>query len=202
VRCRGRAYRFTRRISLTPSTAVVDYEVRNDGDAPLPWAWAQHAMLAADDATAVVLPAGTGVRAESAFGAGHDGADLERVLRTGRLGPRLDLAGTAGRAVKLWLTDPLPRWIAVVRNGGWVGWDLAASSVPHCGLWLNRGGWDADGERLDHVGVEPAFGAADDPVRATRGRAPLAPGATGTWRTVLRFGHDPRLVMHNLDVVA
>lgn len=201
VRTAGRAYRFTRQLSLTPFSAVVDYEVRNDGGAPLPWAWAQHAMLAADDGTAVLLPRDVGVRAEAAFGAGSNGADLEGVLRKGRLGRRLELAGMSGRAVKLWLEDPLPAWIAVAREESWVAWDLRDSTVPHLGLWLNRGGWDADGRRLDHVGVEPAFGCSDDPARAAAGRAPLAPGATAAWRTTLRFGHDTALLMHNLDLV-
>jgi hypothetical protein len=201
VRDAGRAYRFTRELHLTPSSVVGHYEARNDGDAPLSWSWAQHAMLAADDATAMVLPQDVDVRVEAAFGSGSDGADLERVLRSGRLGRRLELAGMSGRAVKLWLGDPLPAWIAVVRGESWIAWDLRDSSVPHVGVWLNRGGWDADGRRLDHVGVEPACGCSDDPARAAAGRAPLAPGATAAWRTTLRFGHDSALLMHNLDFV-
>jgi hypothetical protein len=191
----GRTYRFGRDVRLTPSSVVVDYQVRNDGDGPLPWAWAQHAMLAADDETALVLPHEVGVRVESTFGRGQDGPALTRLLRTGRLDTRLDLAGIAGRAVKMWLLDPLPAWIAVVRPGGWLAWDLAASSVPHVGVWLNRGGWDAAGKPLDHVGVEPSFGCSDDPVRASADRPPLAPGERADWRTVLRLGHDTSLLM-------
>jgi hypothetical protein len=203
VRAPSRAYRFTREITLTPSGVVVDYEVRNDGEAPLSWAWAQHAMLAADDGATLVLPHDVGVRVESVFGTGSAGVELEEVLRTGRMGPRLDLSGTTGRAAKLWLESPVPPWIAVIRRGLWLGWDLRASSVPHVGLWLNRGGWDAAGRRLDHVGVEPAFGCSDDPATATSaGLAPIAPGETAAWRTVLRFGHGTELIMHNLDNVS
>jgi hypothetical protein len=202
VRAPGRAYRFAREVTVTPSSVLVDYEVRNDGEGSLHWAWAQHAMLAADDRTSLVLPQEVRVRVESTFGHGEDGPDLGRVLRTGRLGTRLELAGVTGRAVKMWLVAPLPPWVAVVRGASWLAWDLTASSVPHVGLWLNRGGWDAEGRQLDHIAVEPAFGCDDDPARATAaGLAPVTPGDTAGWRTVLRFGHDSELVMHNLDIV-
>jgi hypothetical protein len=202
VRAPCRNYRFVREVTVTPTGVRVAYQVRNRGATALPWAWAQHAMLAADDRTSLVLPEEVAVDVEGVFGPGPAGAAVGRVLRTGLLGPRLDLCEMTGRAVKLWLRDPLPAWVAVVRDGAWLAWDLAASSVPSVGLWLNRGGWDAAGRRLDHVGVEPAFGRSDDPLRATAGRAPVAPGETVQWRCALRFGHKTELVMHNLDGVA
>ena len=194
----GRDYRFAREITAEGGLLRVDYRVRNLGERPLAWAWAQHMLLAADEETRIVSSSPMRLRVDCAFADGViDGAaDVEWLLPAGAPTTAISLGGAAGRAAKLWFEPPVPAVVAVVRGADRLAWRVADSSFPDLGLWVNLGGWG--GTELRHVAVEPAFGAHDRPADAYARLTPLAPRAQHAWSVLVELGtdNDEELFMH------
>ena len=180
-----RTYRFGRDVTAEDSTLRIEYRLRNVGDQPLHWAWAQHMLLAADEGMRIVASSPMNLRVDAAF---RDGKPDEAALDVPR--DVRELCGEVGRAAKLWLEPPLPAVVAVIDGAGeWIAWRVADSSFPHLGIWLNLGGWGD--VPLRHIAVEPAFGAHDRPDRAYADLDPLAPGGERAWRVLIEAGTGP-----------
>lgn len=197
----GREYRFNRDIRTLGSRLDITYRIDNSADEPLPWAWAQHLLLAADERTRLVLPAPARLRLDSAFWHGRPHQDLRWLLRDDELASSTRLDRSRGHAAKLWFTRPLPPIVAVVNGSDWLAWRIGQSTPTALGLWVNLGGW---GEHaVGHVAVEPAFGANDDPLLAYAESSALDAGQSNRWRVVIEAGtglaeldvllHDGRL---------
>lgn len=169
------------------------YAVRapSTGEAPLTggaWAWAQHALMDCTDDTIIRLPAPARIRIESAFTSGTTADGAAWLTGDGWLGERTSLRSARGHAAKVWFAPPLPAWIAVSAGRDSITWDLAASTTPHLGLWVNRGGWGH--AELDQIAVEPAFGSSDDLATAVArgGAGPLLPpGGRFEWQVRIRL---------------
>lgn len=173
-----RSYRFARDVtSAAGGTLRVDYRLKNVGEDPLRWAWAQHMVLAADDRTRIVASSPMRLRVDAVFPDGEIDLEPKTVIELGKM---------VGRAAKLWLEPPLPAVVAVVRDTDWLAWRIAESSFLHLGLWLNLGGWGD--VPLRHVAVEPAFGAHDDPHAAYADLDPLPPGDEHAWSVLIQAG--------------
>lgn len=191
-----RDYRFARDLSTAGPVLRAEYRLDNLGGRPLPWAWAQHMLLSADEHTGILASSPMRLRLDSSY---RDGTPVPG--GRGRACPnwlcpgavpttRIDLRGATGRAAKLWFEPPLPAVVAVLHGQEWLAWHLGgpsdAGSFPDLGLWVNLGGWG--GPQLRQVAVEPAFGAEDAPAGAYRGLVPLGPGEHRRWHTVIEAG--------------
>lgn len=190
----GDGYSLSRTLRVSGHRLVVDYLLRSSGGARLDWAWAQHALLAVDEDTSLVLPEPTQVRVESAFAHGELSADSDWLCPSGVLGAETKLGAARGRAAKVWFRRPLPTAVGVRRGDEWLLWRLLDTSVPDLGLWINLGGWGQGS--LAHVAVEPAFGSSDDPeVTYGQGSADggwsLQRGGIRSWRVVIEAGKGP-----------
>ena len=62
-----RTYRFAQNIVAECSTLHIDYQLTNQGNRPLQWAWAQHMLLATDERTRSVSSSPMRFRLDSAF---------------------------------------------------------------------------------------------------------------------------------------
>jgi hypothetical protein len=186
-------YEFARTLRLAAvdgaATVTADYRLAAHGGTPLRWAWAQHPMLAADPAMRIVLPAPARVRVEWAFDRGTVGSTADWLCPGGMLEAETSLHRASGRAAKVWFDRPLPATVTLVHGADRLTYRVDRSTMPDLGLWVNLGGW---GDGLAHVGVEPAFGAADRFADAQqRGAGPvLERGAEHSWRTVLELGRE------------
>ena len=189
-------YRLARELRIEGRRLVADYILRSEMQPGTPgaldWAWAQHPLLSVDELTRLVLPAPARVRLEAAFCDGEAVRSAEWLCPAGVLGTETALAVAQGRGAKLWFEPPYPPVIALLHGEEWLAWRIAESTSDDLGLWVNLGGWGTSpAAPLQHVAVEPAFGAADDPHTAYEQGAArrLQPGAERRWRVVIEAGH-------------
>ena len=182
-------YRFSRDITTDGPRLRADYTLRNQGGRPLRWAWTQHLLLAADQRTRIVTSSPVRFRLDSAFRHGRPSRGFGWLCPEDVPVTEISLERAAGRAAKLWFVPPLPAAVAVVRGTEWLAWDVADSSYPHLGLWVNLGGWG--GTPLRQLALEPSFGCADAPAEAYRELTPLGPGEQHSWHTAIEAGVSP-----------
>ena len=208
-----RSYRFARDLTVEGRLLRAEYRLDNLGDQPLPWAWAQHMLLAGDEHTRILASSPMHLRLDSAYrdgaaligGGGGDRPCPDWLCPDGAPTTGIVLRAATGRAAKLWFEPPLPAVVAVLHGREWLAWHLAGStgadsfpgSFPDLGLWVNLGGWG--GPQLRQVAVEPAFGARDAPAEAYRQLAPLGPGEHRRWRTVVEAGVGAQALGRLLD---
>jgi len=180
----GPEYRFSRTLALEGATLVATYAAENRGNAPLPYLWALHALLAADAGDRMLLPGTDTVRA--VYLSGVDRAALPAQLpwqASSRLLP-FPLADVQSRtshfAAKLYTDGPGERRALIGRDGSWLelSWD---TTIGNLGIWLTYGGWPAPGGHQE-VAIEPTNAPADHLGQAiAQGAPPLAPGETRRW---------------------
>ncbi|MFC1414750.1 hypothetical protein ACEZCY_36665 [Streptacidiphilus sp. N1-12] len=196
-----RSYRFGRDLSTNGRMLRADYRLDNLGDRPLPWAWAQHMLLAGDEHTRILASSPMRLRLDSAY---RDGAavsgPMDWLCPDGAPTTGIGLLGATGRAAKLWFEPPLPAVVAVLHGQEWLAWHLTDRSFPDLGLWVNLGGWG--GPQLRQLAVEPAFGARDAPAEAYSELVPLSPGEHRNWHTVIEAGVGARALDQLLTSVA
>ncbi|TDT97463.1 hypothetical protein EDD99_5601 [Streptomyces sp. 846.5] len=191
-----RGYRFARELVARGPVLRAEYWLDNLGDRPLPWAWAQHMLLAGDEHSRILSSSPMRLRLDSAYrnGAAESGGTGRRcpdwLCPGGEPTTGISLRGAAGRAAKLWFEPPLPAVVAVLHGQEWLAWHLTERSFPDLGLWVNLGGWGDPG--LRQLAVEPAFGARDAPADAYPELVPLGPGECRGWRTVVEAGVGAR----------
>jgi galactose mutarotase-like enzyme len=202
-------YAFARTVTVEADGAVrMEYALTSTADAPLPFLWSSHPLLALSPDTRLDLPVAARVRvwAEQGVALGGAGA-MHRwpVLRVGaadetRFGPReVDFTRPTrvgdGYACKLFLELPRPTngsggtrvRLAVEQGDARLECEVDPLEVPHLGLWVNHGGWTpfAGGTPYRNLGFEPCIGMGDSLTAALgepwRSAAWLSPGETRRW---------------------
>jgi len=189
-------YEFVRAVRVEADGRVtMRYAATNRGEAPLPFLWSAHPLLALTERTRVHLPHGARLRVDAAHGLGAHDAAAEQAWPTVRVGgATLDASHPAavgdGYACKLFLDLPAgPVVAAVEEDGARLEVAMDGGEVTHFGLWLNNGGWTpfAGGRPYRNLAFEPCIGAPDslaDALGRWDAAAWLAPGETRRWTLV------------------
>jgi galactose mutarotase-like enzyme len=161
-------YVFERTITLSKGSAIIhsDYIVHNQSDAPLPFIWCAHPLLAIEPGMTLHLPAGATFNIWASVP--PDLLEQERQAPSGTL--PIDSASRSidctlqrtGRALKIW-SNPLNDGQASLRASDGalqMRWDVA--KLPQVAVWMNLGAWAGDGgEPYFNLGLEPCIGAQD-----------------------------------------
>lgn len=171
-------YRFSRRLVLDGAAVVATYRIEN-GDRRVPFLWSMHALLA--------LEAGAEVRLDRA-GASRVTSRIGPIAAGPRAGNAIAARyevppGMPGSALKAYarLDDP-GTTLARQPDGATLRMTWDREVAPVAGLWLDFGGWPADGP-LRQVAIEPTTSEDDDlasALGAARARW-LESGASLTW---------------------
>jgi hypothetical protein len=197
----GRPYTFQRRLRLDGPRVVAEYELTNQGAAPLPVLWSMHPLLALEPGARIEVEGlVTGLplapvpgRADWPETPGTDGRPIP-----------LDVVGdpTAATAVKLYggwglygawdssVGEGLPGVAAAVQpDGARLELSWYAPIAPNLGIWLDDGGWPPPpaAPRVQHA-LEPTTSPDDDLAAAiASGRAlVLEPEERVAWSATLR----------------
>lgn len=179
---------FHRAIRASADGFVFDYQLESTSDAPEPYLWSLHPLLAIVPGDRLELPGVSELRLNGGLGdrpiafgdrwrypEPFPGVRLDHLEVPGM--PKGCMKGFAGPLAegRAALVNPLTEDRLELR------WD--ARQVPYCGLWLNRGH-----AGFHHVALEPASGAPDsltDALSADREDwrrfATLPPRATARW---------------------
>jgi galactose mutarotase-like enzyme len=186
-------FRFTRTLALSSDslTLVANYELTNTSDAPLPYLWAAHPLLAIQPGDELHLPQGTRVSSTGILGQEVDPAALPFAWPHLPLtsGDTLDLstipAPTANFAAKLFAENVSSGAVAITdpttNESLTLTFDPAA--IPHVALWLNYHAWSgASPSPYFNLGLEPTTTPADTLALAEQTAHQLAPHATTTWQ--------------------
>jgi galactose mutarotase-like enzyme len=162
---------FEKRLRLRASALEIHSSIRNQRDAPVPFLYALHPLLAIDPGDRIVLPPEVSrVRVESSRHdrVGAPGATIAWA-KPGGAGSALDLsraeAISAGTA-EMFYTDRLQSgWCGLyrARHGQGICLRFDARLLPYLGLWLCFGGWPEDESRPRQYAV------AFEPTVAPRG---------------------------------
>ena len=172
-------FRFSRRLRLDGGTLTAEYLVTNRTEAPLPYLWSQHVLLATTPADRIALQ---GVQDMSADGHPFDwpGHPLRDLSVIGGIGDVF--------ALKSYGETPLAAHAGITGPAGgirfsWTGAGTGGvAGVSAFGLWLDYGGWPP-GAPVHQVALEPCTAPADDLATVSAmGRARmLGPGASHAW---------------------
>lgn len=181
-------FRFTRTLRLEGRTLVADYAAENLTDAPLPYLWALHALLAAKPEDRIVLPGADSVRAVflSLDGKMAKVGDMSWTAPTDALPFALaDAQPASSNFMGKLYAENIPGGSARIGHGdAWleIAWD---ESIAHLGIWITYGAWPERGGHYE-VALEPT-NAPSDHVGQTiaDGYPPLAPGERRTWRVTM-----------------
>jgi galactose mutarotase-like enzyme len=192
-------FRFARTLTLASgaSPLVVDYELSNLGDRPLPYLWAAHPLLAICPGDSIHLPPGTLTGMTGSFGRDVDSNALpfawpQMRLRSGQM---VDFSvvpdQSAGIAAKLFAENVPTGCIEVRDETGRESIKITfdPNSVPHVGLWLNYCGWSGAGPKaLFNAGIEPTTSPYDDLAIALNDEnaARIEIGMSRNWSLVVR----------------
>jgi galactose mutarotase-like enzyme len=174
--CNDREERLTfrRTLDLHGATLHALHEVESHAEEPLPWMWAQHALLAARPGERIRLEGVGDITAggRSVSWPHHDGRDLSVVGTPEHRVPSKLYARAAG-AVRAMLEGP--------KGGIAFAWDNPG--IRAMGLWLDWGGWPEDAP-VHQLAIEPTTTPADDlpQAEAHSSARSLAPGATAARR--------------------
>ncbi|WP_417260739.1 hypothetical protein [Celeribacter sp.] len=171
-------FRFRRAIRLAGDYVLLRYTLISRHDAPLPWLWSQHCLLACREGERIVA---------SGIGTWRD-AEGSEVMLGPVLGPD---AGVAGKYFA-----PVKGKAAVALSGpqGGVEFSWRLRDAACVGLWFSYGGWPVENP-LYQIGIEPAsapFGALSDAIKAGRA-AQLMPGQSLQWQCRLRVASGNRV---------
>jgi len=181
-------YEFQRDIIVPPSGAEIrlEYRLFHRGEAPFPWIWAAHPIIAAPAGMTLTLPTVHEVRVDHAVERPDLPADTTVPWPLDGESHSWTVPATQGWSAKLFgdigasgtvvLTDP--------RRGEQLQIGVDPSAVPQVGLWI-----DATGP-LTRIGIEPCIGAPDRLDRAVAewgSAARSAPGEVRKWGVTLRL---------------
>ncbi|HHY50746.1 MAG TPA: aldose 1-epimerase [Alphaproteobacteria bacterium] len=181
------AFRFARTLFLRGRTLHARYSVTNTGEVPLPYLWAQHALLAVAPGERIDLPGGSAVSAAFLFRDGeHIPATTLAWPQAGGIDFPLDTVQPAAAcfAGKFYVSGCERPLVSVgSAERGWldIGWN--ETELGYLGLWLTYGGWHG----VHHLAIEPTSAPADHLGQALeRGQAVIVPpGARRNWSITL-----------------
>ena len=177
-------FRFTRTLRLDGSTLVAEYAAENLTDEALPYLWALHALLAADERDTMELPGVESVRAVFLMCDGKmaKAGEMSWAEPTGPLPFALAKAQPASvNFMGKMYAENIPGGLARIGHPGArleIAWD---ESIAHLGIWITYGAWPEKGGHYE-VALEPT-NAPSDHVGQTiaGGYPPLAPRERRTW---------------------
>jgi len=183
-------YRFEKRISISGGTILNRYRLENRADAPFPFIWAPHPIVAAREGMRVVLP--DSVKEVVVSGASDAGLG-GRGTRISWPGDSLDVmpAATEERFHKLYAAERLSEgWCTIedARSGETFRLEFDPGKLPYLGLWMNAAGWGGE----YHLALEPATGFLDHlgEAYASGSCAVLPPFGTFEWELRCTIGRD------------
>jgi galactose mutarotase-like enzyme len=184
-----RQFVFSRALSLENQTLIARYAVTNRTEAPLPFLWALHALLAVREGDRMDFPGLETLRATYASSAnvpphgqevpwpGTNGLvpfPLDQIQpRTSHFAGKFIIAGVPGSRAR------------IGQAGGWLelSWDNAIADL---GLWITYGAWPKPGGHYE-VAIEPSSAPADHLGQAIEGGAePLHASETRQWEVRMR----------------
>jgi galactose mutarotase-like enzyme len=182
----GDEFRFCRRLELNGARLTADYQVENlDGEEPLPFMWALHALLVTEAGESIDFPGIDRIRAGGMrlAGVAVPGGDLPWPGPVAGLPFPLDRIqpGSADFMGKFYLAG-VPALEPEVGGSG-RRLHFAWSGLDHLGIWLTYGGWPEKGG-AHHVALEPTTAPADDLMQALHEgtMVTIEPGGTAEWR--------------------
>ena len=188
-------FRFKRTLTVAPGRGplLVDYALENHSDAPLPYIWAAHPLIAVAPGMTIGLPRGVRTTAATTMGfeLANRATQFEWPLAEAADGQMIDFSRVPGRgagiAAKLF-TDRLTQGLLQLiseRGDEALRISFDANDVPYMGLWLNYGAWSgANTTPYFNCGVEPTTSPCDRLNMAIRRNqaSPLPAGATRRWK--------------------
>lgn len=163
-------FQFERALTLCGSCVTVDYTLTNCSEAPQPYLWSMHPLLALAPGDQLELP--------------DEAAPL---LRNEPWLASLEFPPAANQCGKVFV-HPLRVGRAAVfnpRTGDRLGFEWDATNCNTLGIWLTRGGWNGQ----HHFALEPGTSPHDSLAEAARaGQCPvLSPHETRSWSVRLEL---------------
>jgi galactose mutarotase-like enzyme len=166
-------FRFARTASLAAGCGplVLNYDLSNIGDRPLPYLWAAHPLLAICPGDSIRIPVDTLTSSTGSIGLelGPGSTPFAWPQMRLRSGKTIDFSQvpqrTAGIAAKLFAEHVSTGCVEVrdeTRRES-IRISFEPTSIPHVGLWLNYGGWSgASPTSYFNAGIEPTTSACDE----------------------------------------
>ena len=196
-------FRFARTLTLAAGFGplVVNYELLNTGDRPLPYLWAAHPLLAIYPGDLIRLPVDTPTSSTDSIGLDLDTDSTPFAWPRMRLrsGKTIDFSRvperTAGIAAKLFAEHVSTGCIEVrdeTRRES-IRISFEPTSIPHVGLWLNYGGWSGAGPTsYFNAGIEPTTSACDELSVAVRDEKAkqLELGERHSWQITVKVADE------------
>jgi galactose mutarotase-like enzyme len=180
-------------LSTDDSLLTADYKLENRSEAPMPFIWAAHPLLAIEPGDSVHLSTGTRMTSTASvnlkFSPNCD--SFAWPLATLADGKQIDFsyipAADAGYAAKLFAQIRAPGSIEVEHAKSTERLKLAfdPAITPYVGMWMNFAAWSgADTPPYFNVGIEPTSCNSDNLERAFLGgqASMLRPGQTRRWK--------------------
>lgn len=167
----GNGFQFSRFIKLIGNSVVVDYQVKNIGEAEIPYLWSQHCLLACEAGEHIVLD---GI--ENLIG--RDGAPDLRPIRAINANYAFKSYGRVNKRASVGIQG--------VEENIRISW--LAADLPYFGLWLDYGGWPTDAP-VHQIAFEPTSAPADDLNEAIEKSSEvwLAPNEVRNWQVIFEL---------------
>jgi galactose mutarotase-like enzyme len=185
-------FRLERTLDVERGALRARYALSSTATEPLPYQWSLHPIFALAPGERVEL---AGIDRVKATVTGHHALpDGPAVVDWPRHdGLDLGTVRPSDGETFLKLYADLPTDGTTVMRGGPCELSVTTDPAfaPYIGLYLNYGGWPADGP-LHHVGIEPTTSPHDDLNAAAHddAAAVLAPGERRTWEIRMSLGAD------------
>jgi hypothetical protein len=144
----------TKRVTLAGETLQMRFELENLGPLPVDYLWGTHPAFAVEAGTRLLIPARTGIVAQSndpSLGAPGDRYEWPFLGdRDMSIVPDISAGINCGH----YATDLEDGWFAVETAGNGILYEFPIQKCPHLWLWLVYGGWRG----YHHAVVEPWTG--------------------------------------------
>lgn len=191
-------YRLSRTLSFSgPDTLEMRYELENQGQEILPYAWAAHPQFACGDQAEIRFPGQVkevcNTLGELSWGWGAPETRYNWPLATRPDGQQVRIDRTGPASLKqarkfFWLPEMRAGWAGLIRRpeGDWLRMQWDPERVPYLGLWTDEGA-------ISHTTVaapEPTTGFYDSLALAWSKKEVMVldPGAVRTWSLLVRLG--------------
>lgn len=169
-------FSFKRALVLQEANLILDYEVENLGEEPLPFLWALHGLATLDRDMELVLPEGSlqNVMNENYDFDAFDKLLLEEYPKNAMVKFYLEHPVDAGKASLLYPRQNLR-----------VNYKWKAKDLPYLGVWVTTGGF----KKEKNLALEPCTGFYDSVERAVEEEkiSVLKPKEKKKWSVVLEF---------------